>query len=226
MITTMKFPKKSFAAALLLVCAATAVTPMQAEAASARKKQQAMYAYRTFMNQSQIPWTSWSFAPASQVEFATADINKDGIKELILRWSYASHAEGWDRIYTYRNGKVKSLGEFTSVTISKNKNYFTNYYMGTGGSLNYFYRLKKNGKKECLVKYQTSDVPPTNAKGSVVKKHNKTFGRDVYYYGMKVNGKRVSYKKCMKKVRSLEKKSRTLSLTYHKNTMENVGRYL
>ena len=80
----MKFPKKSFAAALLLVCAATAVTPMQAEAASARKKQQAMYAYRTFMNQSQIPWTSWSFAPASQVEFATADINKDGIKELIL----------------------------------------------------------------------------------------------------------------------------------------------
>ena len=81
----MKFPKKSFAAALLLVCAATAVTPMQAEAASARKKQQAMYAYRTFMNQSQIPWTSWSFAPASQVEFATADINKDGIKELIWK---------------------------------------------------------------------------------------------------------------------------------------------
>ena len=43
---------------------------------------------------------------------------------------------------------------------------------------------------------------------------------------MKVNGKKASYKKCMKKIRSLEKNAKRLNLNFYDNTAYNVGTYL
>lgn len=219
--------RKGLRIIITLVCAMLLVPVVQTEAASSKNKK-ALAAYRELLLQNQIAWSDWSYAPAAEVDFAVADINKDGVKELILQWQGASHAEGWDRIYTYKKGKIKSLGQFTEVKIYRNKNYFVDVYMGMGNVLASYYRLKKNGKKECIAKYQTSDMYPypIGAKGKIVKKYSETFGYDVYYYAMKVNGEKVGYKECMKKIRGLEKNAKQLSLTYYNNTWENIAAYL
>lgn len=217
--------KRNVIAMLCALCVLILLLPMQTNAASAKKNKKAMTAYHQFLSQDQIQWSEWTSIPSSDVLFAAADINKDGVKELIVRYVQASHMDGWHRIYTYKKGRVKSLGHFTNVYIYKNKNFFVDSYANTGVIQNSYYRLGKNGKKITLAKYQISDTP-ASAKGKTVKKYNADMGYDVYYSDMKVNGKKVSYKKCMKKIRSLEKRAKQLNLKFYENTAENTGRYL
>lgn len=218
--------KRNVIITLCLLCAAVLLPAAGVSAASAKKNRKALAAYQQLLSQSQIKWSKWTNVPSSQVQFASADINKDGVKELILSYPQASHMDGWHRIYTYTKGKVKSLGRFTSVSIFKNKNYFVDTYANTGTMEVSCYRLGKNGKKASLVKYQRSDTYPAFAKGKVVRKYSDSYGYDVYYSSMKVNGKKASYKKCMKKIRSLEKNAKRLNLNFYDNTAYNVGTYL
>ena len=124
--------KRNVIITLCLLCAAVLLPAAGVNAASAKKNRKALEAYQQFLSQSQIKWSKWTNVPSSQVQFASADINKDGVKELILSYPQAAHMDGWHRIYTYTKGKVKSLGRFTSVSIFKNKNYFVDTYAKIG----------------------------------------------------------------------------------------------
>ena len=168
------------------------------------------------------------FVPWTILPLRTFDWALESPVAEIMVYSYAAFMifSGIFSILSYTKGKVKSLGRFTSVSIFKNKNYFVDTYANTGTMEVSCYRLGKNGKKASLVKYQRSDTYPAFAKGKVVRKYSDSYGYDVYYFSMKVNGKKASYKKCMKKIRSLEKNAKRLNLNFYDNTAYNVGTYL
>lgn len=76
--------KRNVIAMLCALCVLTLLLPMQTNAASAKKNKKAMTAYHQFLSQDQIQWSEWTSIPSSDVLFAAADINKDGVKELIV----------------------------------------------------------------------------------------------------------------------------------------------
>lgn len=187
----------------------------EVKAAGAGTIEQAKAAYYTLLSKQKISWGS-SKIYTSDLQYTIEDINGDKLPELILRYYAASHAEGYQRIYTYIDGKVKSLGHLTDIIeISKNKNYFVDGYANCGMSEVEYYRLK-DGKKKKLVSFKTSDTYPSDVKRSEVKKITSN-GSVYYYYACKVNGKKTTYKKCMNKIKELQKNAKYLELYYSDN---------
>ena len=113
---------------LLFLCQINVVPEIQGtvnvEAASRKTKKNAMNAYKKMLLKN-VKWSNGYYARSKELYFTCIDINKDGVKELILYYMDSPHAYGWNRIYTYTDGRVKSLGQFTSVSICTNKKYFT-----------------------------------------------------------------------------------------------------
>lgn len=142
----MIWKKKCNSYVVRFVCADSAVADAD-QCGISQKEQKSHDSLPSVLSQDQIQWSEWTSIPSSDVLFATADINKDGVKELIVRYVQASHMDGWHRIYTYKKGRVKSLGHFTNVYIYKNKNFFVDSYANTGVIQNSYYRLGKNGKR-------------------------------------------------------------------------------
>lgn len=58
----------------------------------------------------------------------------------------------------------------------------------------------------------------------MTRKHEN--GYPYYYYNCKVNGKRVSYNACMKKVKALKRGAKYSSGNYHKNTVANRKKFI
>lgn len=212
--------------ALLLLCQSNIVPAKMGtatvQAASKKTKKNALKAYRRILSKD-IRWSDSYYISSKKVRFNCIDINKDGVKELVLYYMEAPHMYGWNRIYTYAGGRVKSLGYFTDITIYKNKNYFSDCYSNTGNVDLHYYRLGKNGKKIRLAEYSFSDYKPYGESG-VVKRYIN--GYPYYYHAFKVNGKRTTYKKCMRKKKSLEKKAKETKIKYHTNTAANRRRYV
>lgn len=121
---------------------------------AASKNQKACKAYKNLLKKSKIKWSSWENAPKNEMMFVCKDINGDGVKELLLRWNQASHASGWNRIYTYSSGKIRSIG---------NRIYYTKF-------------LKYNWNTEKY--YQKYQVHSCKFDGSNVKKHTDRFTGD------------------------------------------------
>lgn len=193
---------------------------------AASKNQKACKAYKNFLKKSKIKWSSWENAPKNEIMFVCKDINGDGVKELLLRWNQASHASGWDRIYIYSSGKVKSIGNFTSISYYTNKKYFVNEYSNQGSGYIQYYKVNKKGKKISLASYKYSLwVYPDDAKGKVTHKVNVD-GDDIYYHSCKVNSKSTTYSKCMKKIKSIKKNAKKSKYKYYKNTSYNRNKYI
>lgn len=212
---------------LLFLCQINVVPEIQGtvnvEAASRKTKKNAMNAYKKMLLKN-VKWSNGYYARSKELYFTCIDINKDGVKELILYYMDSPHAYGWNRIYTYTDGRVKSLGQFTSVSICTNKKYFTDSYMNGGIGREYFYQLGKNGKKIKIAEYTYADHKPYGVSGFVTRKHEN--GYPYYYYNCKVNGKRVGYNACMKKVKALKRGAKYSSGNYHKNTAANRKKFI
>lgn len=199
-------------------------------AADIGTREQAMAAYFNLLTQNKISWGS-SKIYSWDVEYAIEDINGDKLPELILYYSQAPHCDGWHRIYTYVDGKVKSLGHLIYVDISKKKNFFCDSYANCGMTEVYYYRLK-NGKKVNLASVMTSDTYPSGVKKSEIKKVNND-GYPIYYYNCKVDGKKTTYKKCMNRINELRKNANYIEPYFDDNyfsnhsisSKENVSKY-
>lgn len=69
-----------------------------------------------------------------------------------------------------------------------------------------------------------ADHKPYGVSGFVTRKHEN--GYPYYYYNCKVNGKRVGYNACMKKVKALKRGAKYSSGNYHKNTAANRKKFI
>ena len=212
--------------ALLLFCQSNIIPEhmgtVTVQAVSNKTKKNALKAYRRVLSKD-IKWADGYYISSKKVLFNCIDINKDGVKELVLYYMEAPHMYGWNRIYTYTGGRVKSLGDFTDITIYKNKNYFCDCYSNTGNVDLHYYRLGKNGKKIRLAEYSFSDYKPYGESG-VVKRYID--GYPYYYHSFKVNGRRTTYKKCMRKTKSLQKNAKETKIKYHTNTTAHRRKYV
>lgn len=207
---------------VVLVAAITAIViaPQPAHAASANAK--ACKAYAKMLSKSTFKWVGTTVS-SSSLKFACQDINKDGVKDLVVYNPEAFDYEGFYRIYTFKKGKVKRVGSYYDVRACRNKNFFSNYRAHMDNEECTYYRLGKDGKAKKLASYKTQMMQKPSAKVAKVKYINGSI--PVYYYACKVNGKSVSYDKCMAKIKSLKKGSKD-TLKYRANTAKNRAKYL
>lgn len=172
-----------------------------------------------------MPWAESPGAVSTKkVKFACKDINKDGVKDLVVYRTDGCEATQWYEVYTYANGKVKSLGIYDYLNVYPSKNYFLHSNSGHG-YVNYrYYRLTKKGTLKRFASYDVLiALKAPKGVGKVVKK--KIDGMPSYLYGFTVGGKKASYSACMKKIKALEKGAKD-NLKYVKNTKANRKKYL
>ena len=209
-----------------VLVAALAFLALLPEAAFAKTgtNKKACAAYSKMLSKKTMPWAESPGAVSTKkVKFACKDINKDGVKDLVVYNPEAFDYEGFYRIYTFKKGKVKRVGSYYDVRVCRNKNFFESSRAHMDNEEYTYYRLGKNGKAKKLAAYKTQMMSRPNAKVAKTKYINGDI--PVYYYACKVNGKSVSYNKCMKTIKSLKKGSKD-TLKYRANTAKNRAKYL
>lgn len=149
--------KRFYRSLFAIVLACTIITGVNVstqrdiQASAKQQNKKAMKAYKKKLSAKKIAWGSGVYLDNSESKFAKMDINGDGVKELIVENDAASHMSGYIRIFTYKKGKVKSLGHFTDVTIYKNKKLIEDLYSNHGISTIKYYQFSKNGKVKRVV---------------------------------------------------------------------------
>lgn len=210
------------------------VIEIRVEAASAANKK-AINSYKKILQKTKINWSESTYGKevykTKFLEFSCIDINKDGVKELLLYNPQSDHAIGWYSIYSYVNGKAKQIylsgGELT-------------FYPGRGlvkevniypGSYNESYlSMDSNGKMYCRFSRAgvTDSATLDLIRQSNTKYYTEYVSKDspVYFYSFKSNGKEVTYQEYKKVRKKSMKKSKKKKITYYSNTSENRKKYL
>lgn len=114
---------------------------------AASQKSKAIKAYKQFLSKSSITWTEdYTDVPSSDCKFALVYIDKDSVPELVLKCDGVSHAEGYYRLYTYKNGKVKELAWLKdSFSYFKKKGVFRTTYGPMMGEQSFeYYKMSKS----------------------------------------------------------------------------------
>lgn len=156
---------------------------------SAYKK--ALQAYNEYLSADTQQWGDYGKTSMSECQFAIKDFNNDNIPELILYRPNASIADCFERVYTYKNGKVKELFSVYSGQIDKiypSKGICVVSGIHTGGCWEY-YRISY-GKCKCILTRSGSDS---------VKGHEGDFYYNKYYINKKLVSK-SKYQKYKKKL--------------------------
>lgn len=166
-------------------------------------------AYKSFLASSEVLEDWLGNSDPSALEFATFDIDHNGIKELIVTGDYMYHAN----IYAYLGGKVTLIDSAFSgsYVYYKNKNLVFNSSAHTG----YYpesYAVYKNGRMKVLA----------NAEGQ------DDFSGDTYKikYTYYINGKKTTAQKYKAYVKKLKSGAIEGKLTFHKNTTVQRNKWI
>lgn len=214
-----KFSRKWLVLCMLCVlaagiCNASIEVPGKQAIAASRKKS-ALKAYSKFLSQGKIEWGSNKYKRSS-FGFKTRDLDGDKIPELLLTCSEACSGDGYEKIYTYKNGAVREIlgaghGVFKFYPVkhivcfsgAQSGDYWTRWYKMSNGKMK---RVAAEEGRDKLVDPDSDDLQ--------VEIHYK-------YY---INEKKVSkanYNKYIKKLKGKEFK-----VAYIKNTKQNRKKYL
>ncbi|MCD8020098.1 MAG: hypothetical protein LUF92_11095 [Clostridiales bacterium] len=119
------------------------VQPVEAASVKTQKKK-ALKAYKKFLKQSTISW-GYETNPNNEFGFYVKDMNGDKIPELFVTCYTTSAASGYERMYTYKNGKVVELLEanHAGFYIYPSKQIVVVDGAGTGGAFTYVCKLGK-----------------------------------------------------------------------------------
>lgn len=158
---------------------------------------------------------------SSSCKFALIDLNKDGIKEMVMTSDGGYHAE----ILAYVKGKVKIVGNsFASAGTDKyypNKKIYYTAILHMGDVIYTHYKFNGKTMKAVAEKHGSDYI---NLKTGKPKKSSEMSTFAPYKYT--VNGKKVSKKKYQSYVKKLLKGAKSQKLKWHKNTKANRSRYL
>lgn len=166
-------------------------------------------AYKDFLVSSEVLEDGPGTSDPSALEFATFDIDHNGIQELIVTGDNMYHAN----VYAYLGGKVTLIDSAFSGSYAyyKNKNLVFNSSAHTG----YYpesYSVYKNGRMKVLA----------NAEGQDYVSGNTVKIKYTYY----INGKKTTAKKYKAYVKQLKTGATEGKLNFHKNTTENRNKYI
>lgn len=164
--------------------------------ASPNIKKKAMKAYRDFVRKSDYAW------------FYLIDINKDGVKELILsnRNNYTDI-----KIYAYSKGKIQFIeNDYSMMGYSYNKKTKRLHggWEGSGSIEDWYYTISKSGK---LKRVYLDMFEEWDSNGKT---------RYEYYY----HGKKISKKAYLKKKREWDKNRELINM--HKTNNKNIKKYI
>lgn len=113
------------------------------------KAKKALKSYKSYLEQDYIPWSNAAedMHPNNEYRFALADMNADGVPELMLRPSgfLPSHAAGYEAVYCYAAGKVKEMARMDEIRRYYPKKGVVVLYHGGMGSPEYYYKLLNSG---------------------------------------------------------------------------------
>ncbi len=169
-------------------------------------------AYAKYLTKPTQDWGEYHVLDTSQCEFALKDFNNDGVPELILFKSSASISEGFERIYGYRNGKVKELFDVYSGSIKKiypSKGICIVTGNHTGGYWDYVYKITSKSCKKIMERNARDDE-------GISLKYK-------YYKGKKKISKK-KYTRLLKNMIGGTKSS--TKYKYRKNSRKNRDKYL
>lgn len=175
------------------------------------QRKKALHAYNRYLSANKQKWGDWCKVSMSECEFALKDFDNDCIPELMLLWPHASTAECFQRIYAYRDSKVKELFSVYSGWIDKiypSKGLCMVNGIHTGGCWENIYKISK-GKCKCILSRSGSDY---------VKGHEGDFYYNQFYKGKKKITKSRFYR-LKKKLIGNSKNKKTYK--YRKNTKKN-----
>lgn len=183
-------------------------------------KQKALKAYSKFLSKKTIKWGSQP-VKSKEIEFAIKNLNNDSIPELIAYWPNASVSDGFENIYTYKNGKIKLLKNLYSESIThiwKKKGLFKISGARQGHYWDEYYTLKK-GKLKLLFSKVGSEFGYDSE------------GEPIYYnkirYKYYINNKKVKKSKFLSyKKKRIGKAKSNSKYKYHKNNKKNRSKYL
>ncbi|MFG6382664.1 MAG: Ig-like domain-containing protein [Lachnospiraceae bacterium] len=118
----------------------------QVKVVLSQKAKKVVKAYQKYMQQPRIRWTNSTSYGREQFKFSLADINGDGLPELMLQNNgKPAHFEGYEAVYCYYNGQVKQLDRDDMIRrYYPKKGIIVTYYSGMGCS-EYYMKISKSG---------------------------------------------------------------------------------
>lgn len=192
--------RKSLFLLAALVCTAVFLfAPVQSQAASKTTRAKVQKAYRNFLYESDYR------------SFKLIDVNRDGMKELVVSYDDSRSTISQIFVYTYRNGFVQRVGEDYSafgITYNKKTKRLYGSRGGGGGIENWYYTFDKGGRLKPV--YLQALERGYNHKGPLYN----------YYY----NGKKISSKKYRAKLKTWTKASGPLKL--YGISMKNIKKHI
>lgn len=174
-----------------------------------QKKKKVLKAYKKFLSTDSFMWGSTKVS-GSDVSFALKDLDGDKIPELIAS-CFTCAADGYERVYTYKNGKVKEL----LVADHGDFNYYPKQHIikfefaqsGLFGTI--YYKISRGATKEVA---RRDGVYETEQNSIVYK----------YFF---INGKDTTKAKYNKKIKKLKLKGK-YKPKERKATKKNLKKYL
>ena len=148
----MKKVSKKIGMMLLVIVMIMVGLPLDTtEVAAKVTNQKAIKAYTKMLSKKYYKWEKYSGSAYKEYDvnktqnydFFCIDLNKDGVKELLVCNNIASYAEGYVKIFTYKNGKVKCLLTSSCIEIYKKSMTIAYESRHTGFCWGYFYKMKK-----------------------------------------------------------------------------------
>ena len=209
-----------FAMLCMAVCMMMLVAPIQVQAAS--RKTKALQAYKEFLSKN-IPWKgAYSFeldmitnyTLPEECQFTIAYIDNDSVPELVVYSDIAGHGDGYGRLYTYKNGKIKCIGKLDDdVYYYKKTGMYCTVFSQNGCQNAYYYKI--SGTKKQIKAYKiTDDFYQT--------------GKPKYSYKKIQKGKlkKTSKASFNKEMKQLTKSKKATKVKLYANTASNRDRIL
>lgn len=200
--------------------------PAKVQAATTKKAQnkKALKAYKKMLSRKKLTWGSGKADLTVNMRFALVDVNKDGVKELLLINDESCYAAGYFRLYSYVNGKVKLITSINNRPVFYQNKLMRIDFVHTGGFATSYYKYKKNDLK-CILSMSgmgSKEVIPEDVKKIVKKKYN---GMDVYYFDFSINNKECTYAKYKARLNQLTQGVEKVKYKFNKNTKANRSKW-
>lgn len=213
--------KLLIAISIILACSSFTSTNTYAASTKTTAKK-ALASYRHLLSKKTYIWTPETLSPdlnkTSNLQFACADLNGDGIKELILYNKVSSYADNYIKVFTYKNNRTECILSSHSLVWYKKVNIIETPDAHTGTYWSDYYSID-NGSLTNRASYEATDSP-------YCSQPVKYSDGMINYTSFKINGRETSHKNYQYKLKKLLKGSKESPLHFHDNKAKYRDKFI